>query len=696
MADVAALIRRIQSRFVRSAEPHRVFDDALPDLLDLSGSEYGFIGEVWRDAGGAPYLKIFTLTNIAWDEATREAIERQRIEGIEFRNLKTLFGAALVTGETVIANDAPNDPRASRGMPIGHRPLNTFLGVPLHYGGELVGMIGLANRSPGYDEHVIRRLEPLSQAMAGIIAAVQLDRERRRAEEALRESQRRFIDTFVHAPIGIAHTGLDGRLIDVNRQFAQIVGHDISALIGRHFRDITHPDDTTPNLDHFHALLRGDIEVYEQEKRYIRPDGSFVWAQLTATVARRPDGQPDHLITVVNDISDRHAAQEARIAAATAERANAAKTEFLSRMSHELRTPLNAVLGFAQLLRRDMSPALAPAQRDRVRHIEHAGQHLLAVISDVLDLSRIEAGTLPLSPRAIHVHALLKEALALVAPAAQTAGVAISIEPPEDALQAHADPIRVRQVLVNLLSNAVKYNRHEGRVTVSARVAGEQGEQVAISVLDTGHGLSPHAQSQLFEPFNRLGADREGIEGVGLGLAIAKRLSTLMQGDIHVHSESGVGSRFTVVLPALPAGEARADGLVTTSSMPLDPPPPRQRSVLYAEDNPLNVELLKQALWLRGGWEVRIATSGEEAIAMARAAPPDVLLLDMHLGDMSGLEVAAALRDDAALRHVPRIALSADAMADHVSEARAQGFDDYLTKPFDLNALWACLERHAG
>ncbi|MDP1788968.1 MAG: GAF domain-containing protein, partial [Methylibium sp.] len=204
MPELGALIRQLQSQFVRSAEPHRVFDALLPELLRLGESEYGFIAEVWRQPDGAPYLKIFTLSNIAWDTASRERVERERVDGMEFHNLKTLFGAALVTGEPVIANDAPNDPRRGGGLPHGHLALNTFLGVPLHYGSELVGMIGLANRQPGYDAALLDTLDPLFQSMAGIIASVQLDRQRRAAESALRASEERWRHSFEMAGAGIA------------------------------------------------------------------------------------------------------------------------------------------------------------------------------------------------------------------------------------------------------------------------------------------------------------------------------------------------------------------------------------------------------------------------------------------------------------------------------------------------------------
>ncbi|HSV71736.1 MAG TPA: ATP-binding protein [Methylibium sp.] len=818
--DLGPLIRRIQSSFIGSDEPHRVFDALLPDLLALGGSDYGFIAEVWRDATGAPFLKIFTMTNIAWDDATRAMVERERRHGIEFRNLKTLFGAALVTGEPVIANDAPNDPRSGGGLPKGHTPLHTFLGVPLHYGGQMVGMIGLANRRPGYDQALLGRLEPLLQSMAGIVAAVQLDRRRRVAEAALHVSDERWRNSFDRAGVGLAQIGPDGRFVEVNARLCEMLGRSRDELLASTYRDISHPEDADLGTPALRRMLAGEEATAAFEKRYLRADGSPLWVQVTVSPVLDAAGRFRHTITCVLDIDQRKRAEaalrereaafsklasrvpgvllqfhidaalhatvpfaspglrelfeldpegpvrgEARLMiervvpgqrrrlwdtllhgaaalqpwqgefevelpqggrrwlegqgtperlpdgttlwhgyihdittrkrydaalvdAQAAAQANAAKTEFLSRMSHELRTPLNAVLGFAQLLLGDATAPLAPDQRARVGHIERAGQHLLAMIGDVLDLSRIESGNLPLAPQTLAVAPLIDEALALVAPTARASGVTLLQSAASGPLHVLADPIRMRQVLANLLGNAIKYNRSGGQVVVEAQAV--DAGTVRLSVTDTGLGLGPQQLVHLFEPFNRLGAERLGIEGTGLGLAISRRLMHLMGGEIDVESRPGQGSTFTLALPratAMPAFQPKAATAAPAAVV-------AAHSVLYAEDNELNVELVRQVLMTRSGCELRIARNGREAIASARGAPPDLLLIDMHLGDMTGVDVLAALRDDAALADVPRIALSADALPEHVRAARAQGFDDYLTKPVDLAELLACLDRH--
>jgi PAS domain S-box-containing protein len=822
MAELGALIRTVQSSFMRGAEPHRVFDPLLPDLLRLAESEYGFIAEVVRTPEGASRLRIFRTTPIAWDAASRTMVEGSRVGGVEFRKLHALFGAALVDGEPVIVNEAHHDPRIGAGLPPGPLPLHTFLGVPLHYGGEVVGLIGLANRRGGYDEALLRGLDPLFQSLAALVAAVKLDRQRRQAEAALRTSEERWRHNFELAGVGIAQTGPDGRLHEVNARLCELVGRPREALIGMPVAAITHPEDVAGDLAVLRRIVSGESTRESREKRYLRPDGSAVWVQVAVTPVLDAEGRFQHTITVVLDIDQRKRAEaaleardalfrrlashvpgvlfqfhfdaegfgsvpyasealrelfelepgdvrhdgrlmmqrvvkeqrhavwdsiraatrsgrpwqvefeielpargrrwmqaqaapqplgggaityhgyisdvterkryeEAVVAAQAAERANEAKTEFLSRMSHELRTPLNAVLGFAQLLRSDPSAPLSEGQRTRVGHIERAGQHLLAMIGDVLDVSRIEAGAMPLAPQALALRPLLEEACALVAPTARASGV--TLEPPagDPALHVHADPMRLRQVLANLLSNAVKYNRSGGQARVETRALDPQ--RVRIAVIDTGIGLTPQQHRQLFQPFNRLGAERSGIEGTGLGLAITRRLVELMGGTIEVDSAPGQGSVFAVTLPRAWPRRGHAEPAPAAGAAPAEATHPGH-VVLYAEDNRLNIELVSQLLELRSGCELRIAHSGREAIASARAAPPDLLLIDMHLGDMTGIDVLQALRDEPALARVPRIALSADALPERQQAARQHGFDDYLTKPVDMGELLSCLDRH--
>ena len=498
---------------------------------------------------------------------------------------------------------------------------------------------------------------------------------------------------FNRAGIGMARLSLSGGILEVNQRFADIVGRQPGQLIGLHADDITHPQDVVPSRAHLESVLAGRQEGFQTEKRYVRPDGQVVWAAINVVLLREEDGEPRELVAVIEDISERQRMQEAMSSARAAERASKAKTEFLSRMSHELRTPLNAMLGFAQLLRVDPRHPLHDDQRTKVAHIERAGAHLLAMLTDVLDLSRIEAGSLPMSIEPLAVNEVIEAALAMTSTQATDASVQLLATPPEAGLRVRADQLRLRQVLVNLLSNAIKYNRRSGQVLVEALGL---DDEVVISVSDTGRGMDAQQLAHLFEPFNRLGAERTPVEGTGIGLVIVKRLVELMQGRIEVSSQPGEGTRFRVWLPRAERQTEAEDSdfgqRVRTNFGGLDTGVDATLTLLYAEDNAINVELLRQVMRMRPQWHLEIARDGHAAIAMARAEPPDLLLLDMHLGDMSGLDVSDALMMDAHTALIPRVALSADVMPDQIAEARQRGFIEYLTKPLDVSRLLHLLD----
>ncbi|MFL6663674.1 MAG: PAS domain S-box protein [Rhizobacter sp.] len=696
--ELGAIISRVQSRFIRAASTTEVFDPLLTDLLEFTGSEYGFIADVLDDPGdGHRFLRIVVHTDISRNEAASALFEAHRTaeRTIEFHDLDTLFGAAIVTGQPVIANDPARDPRRG-GLPGGPAGMKSFLGVPLFHGGERVGMVGLANRPGGYDHALVEFLEPLFANVGAIIGAVRMDQARRAAEQALRASEERLRQTFEMAAVGIAHITPDGRFVRANQRLCDTFGYSCDELLKLRVQDVTLPEDVEANRDFARRLLRGEPGGQPLEKRYRQRNGNIIWVAYRAALVRDEAGAPSYFIAVVEDITERKRTEAALLAARAAERANAAKTEFLSRMSHELRTPLNAVLGFAQLLQMDSAHPLTIEQKAKLQHIEDAGAHLLAMINDVLDLSRIESGGMTLAPETVALSALVQEAIALVATAARDHGVQLRVEPPPpDAVRAdraRADHLRLRQVLVNLLSNAIKYNRPRGSVTVRWGATPE-GDSVQLQVADTGQGLTPSQRAHLFEPFNRLGAERSRIEGTGIGLVVTQRLVQLMGGRIDVDSEPGAGSAFTVTLPA--AADDPGDTPSAPQREPGQPggaPAGPLRTVLYAEDNPMNVELVREVMHLRPDCRLVIARNGREAIALAQRERPDLMLLDMHLGDMTGIDVMARLAEDPGLARVPCVALSADAMPAPIEAARQAGFAGYLTKPLDVAAFLRCVD----
>ena len=330
--------------------------------------------------------------------------------------------------------------------------------------------------------------------------------EREIAEAALRDSEQRFRNILDNVPIGVIYTNLAGDVIQANPRFCELTGYTEDELLTLSLLDCTHPDDVDQEVQMAEQLVRGDIPMYRRNKRYITKDGATVWVQSTVSLLRDSQNQPWRIVGVVEDITEHLRLEEAEHAREAAEASNRAKSEFLSRMSHELRTPLNAMLGFAQLLELDQRHPLTEAQRPWVVQIQQAGWHLLEMINDVLDLSRIESGNLRLQTDTLNLTELLEATVAMVASDAQARSIAISqdIGPGTTALL--GDATRVKQILTNLLSNAVKYNSDGGRIHIASRVIAP--DTVEIAVTDTGLGMTPRQMTDLFQPFNRLGRER--------------------------------------------------------------------------------------------------------------------------------------------------------------------------------------------
>jgi signal transduction histidine kinase/ActR/RegA family two-component response regulator len=387
---------------------------------------------------------------------------------------------------------------------------------------------------------------------------------------------------------------------------------------------------------------------------------------------------------------ERHSALLADHARLTAEDANRAKTEFLAQMSHELRTPLNAMLGFAQLLATDKVEALSTTQAERVRLITHAGWHLLGLVNDVMDISRIESRRFEVTNVGSDISSVLDEAVALTQPLARANQVSLSEQAPSQfGIGAVADPRRLLQVLLNLLSNACKYNRPGGRVRVEVTHA---GAEVILDVVDDGVGMTKEHLAHLFEPFNRLGNEGNAIEGSGIGLTLTRQLVELMNGRLEIESSPESGTRARLVLPscAIPLKVSAEDSGYRAREL-------RDAAViLYIEDDPVNRILVEQMLLRCDEVKLLLAESGKDGIAMARRHKPDLVLLDMHLPDMSGLEVLSALRSDTRTEALPVVAVSANAMSVDVAKAFEHGAVDYWTKPLKLDAFLAGVSAHLG
>ena len=450
---------------------------------------------------------------------------------------------------------------------------------------------------------------------------------------------------------------------------------------------------TTPIAPGFEALaFKASREIEDvYELTYIRKDGSRFPAIVSITALRDGDAVIIGYLLIGTDNSMRKAAESAlNEAIVAAEKANRAKTDFLSSMSHELRTPLNAILGFAQLMEFG-SPLPTPSQKRNLDQILKAGWYLLELINEILDLALIESGNVTLSREPVSLAIVVLECKAMIEPQAQKREIVMTFRGFENSVFVKADRTRIKQVLINLLYNAIKYNSPGGAVDVECTMASPNS--LRISVRDTGAGLGAEQVAQLFQPFNRLGKEAGPEEGTGIGLVVTKRLVELMGGTIGVNSTPGVGTVFWIELdraaaPQLQVAEAGSEAPVQQNV----PEGTRPRTVLYVEDNPANLELVAQIIARRADLRLVSAADGELGIAYARAYRPEVILMDINLPGISGLDAMRILREDPSTAAIPIIALSANAVPRDIERAREAGFLNYLTKPINVPRFMSALD----
>jgi len=452
---------------------------------------------------------------------------------------------------------------------------------------------------------------------------------------------------------------------------------------------MVHADDLPRVLDARPTECNALTTSYEFRTRL--PDGRWRWLASRSALVNDEHGRPVRRVGVNWDVTEAKQAELVHQQAVLAEREIHAKSQFLSRMSHELRTPLNAVLGFTQLLQIEARRSADAAQLAKLGHIRAAGDHLLSLINDVLDLSSLESGALKLALGPVDLGLLVRQSVPLVESLAAQHGVVVEIAEARGA--AHGDATRLRQVLINLLSNAIKYNRRGGRVVVHAVPA---GDKAILRVRDTGRGLTPIQLAGLFEPFNRFGAESEGIEGTGIGLTIVKALVEGMGGSVAVSSTPGEGTLFEVTL-ATPTGGLGAAGAAEAADSAQAPwsEPRRERAgqILYIEDNQVNVLLVEELVKTVSGLAITSETTGRAGVARAQALLPDLVLIDLQLPDFDGFEVLRRLRAETSTAAIPCIALSANAMPEDIERGLTAGFADYWTKPIDFAAFLTALKK---
>ncbi|SFM52855.1 PAS domain S-box-containing protein [Ectothiorhodospira mobilis] len=456
----------------------------------------------------------------------------------------------------------------------------------------------------------------------------------------------------------------------------------------RRYSKLVHPEDRDRIKAVLKQAIRGDIDdVQTSEHRIVKPDGTVAWVHTETRIHRggKGKGRTKRIFGTVQDITaHKRVEEDLRASKSVSDRANQLKSEFILGMSHELRTPMNAILGFAQLL--DADPDLNADQRENVQEILKAGDHLLELMNEILDLSRVESGKMELAAVTVDCEALARECITLARPLAEPRGIRLECRVDETP-HALGDGLRLKQVLVNLLSNGIKYNRPGGRVDLHVR---PQGEWVHMEVSDTGYGIPPERRGELFQPFNRL--DHNEVEGTGIGLVICKRLVEAMGGTISVQSEPGRGSRFCVRLPrAYP--EQAAAGMAMAPEYTREPPR-AQGTVLHIDDNPGNLRLMQRLAARLGEVELIGAATPSLGIDLAVAYHPDLILMDLHMPGINGFEALHTLRRMPALQDTPVVALTACASRDEIHRGREAGFDGYLTLPLNLQEVLDTVHHH--
>ncbi len=509
----------------------------------------------------------------------------------------------------------------------------------------------------------------------------------------IKETEERFRHGQVYANIGTWDWDIQSGELFWSERIGPLFGYAEGELETSYanFLAAIHPEDRQYVVDSVNACVEHGAE-YNIEHRVVWPDGAIVWLKETGNVVRDANGKALRMLGVVQDITPRKQAEEEVLHARDeAERANQAKSEFLARMSHELRTPLNAILGFGQLLESDPAAPLSVSQLENVELILKAGWHLLALINEVLDLAKIEAGNIDMSIEDVGMSEVLEECLSIISPLAEQRNVQV-VGASCDSLSCvvHADRVRLKQVLLNLLSNAIKYNCDGGSVTLAYQTS--MPGRLRISVADTGVGLTPEQQKNLFQPFNRLGAEHGEEQGTGIGLIIARHMVELMGGCVGVESEPGRGSTFWIELNL---GHSLRPATAGEQVVPAVPVPEigAHHCVLYIEDNPANLKLVARILTRRMDLDLITAHTGELGLELARHRRPELIILDINLPGMDGIELRGRLRLYEETRDIPVIALSANVLPRDIERAMNAGFQDYVTKPIRVETLFAAVDR---
>jgi PAS domain S-box-containing protein len=689
-----------------------------PTLADAAGTAEG-ITEVRRQEA---LLKTGALQNAIFNSANFSSIATDAKGVIQIFNVgaERMLGYAAAD---VMNKITPADISDPQEVIARARALSAELGTPITPGFEALVFKASRGIEDIYELTYIRKdgsrfpavvsvtaLRDDQDAIIGYLligtdntARKQVEAEQKKLDQRLRDQQfytRSLIESNIDA---IMTTDPSGTITDVNKQMEVLTGCTRDELIGAPFKNyFTDPERAEAAI----KLVLSEKKVTNYELTARARDDKETVVSYNATTFYDRDRTLQGVFAAARDITERkrldQVLQEKNVelesARSVAEKANLAKSEFLSSMSHELRSPLNAILGFAQLMDSDTPPATR-AQKESIAQILQGGWHLLTLINEILDLAKVESGHLSMSREPVSLAEVTRECQAMIEPQAQQRGIHMTFPQFDIPYFVQADRTRVKQVLINLLSNAIKYNQPGGAVVVDCTTS--TPERTRIGVKDTGAGLHPEQLAQLFQPFNRLGQEAGGEEGTGIGLVMAKRLVELMGGVIGVESTVGVGSVFWFELISVARPHLSIEGGGAAAlAQPRVPCAARLHTLLYVEDNAANLKLVEQIIARRPNIRLLTAVNGNGGIEVARASLPDVILMDINLPGISGIQALKILRADPATAHIPVLAISANAMPRDMKKGLDAGFFRYLTKPIVvdefMDALGTALEFSAA
>lgn len=633
-------IRQVQLVYIVNPDPRATYDHLLQVLLKLTKSAYGFIGELLYDLEGRPYLKSHAITNLAWDVETQRLYEQTAATGMEFHNMKTLFGAVLTTGQPVLSNAPASDPRAG-GLPPGHPPIHAFLGLPIRHSGEVIGMVGMANRPGGYEPATISYLQPLLTTCAYILEGMRQRQRRQRAEaerqqalEDLRQSEERYRTLVETAPDIIAIIDLQARIVTINSAVRTLLGWEPSEVVGHPFTDFLHPEDVAEAQIIFHKALAGE-KLLPVEHRVRARSGATVIVECVGAPLRR-EGKVEGYIVLARDLTEARQLKEQIQQAANLE----AIGRLAGGVAHDFNNLLTVILGYSELAREEIPEN--HSARLLLDEISRAGQRASSLTRQLLAFGRKH----PWTPQVIHLDAVIDNLESMMRPLLGEDVELHRVRAP-DVWPVFIDPTQLEQVLLNLTLNARDAMPTGGLLEVATancvlsgseaeRLGLSPGDYVRLSVRDTGCGMDEHTRKHAFEPFF---TTKQTGKGTGLGLATVYGIIKQVGGHIEVQSILGQGATFVIHLPR------------HTASDPLPQPSPESTKILRGTESILVVEdeasvrEFTCSVLRQHGYQVVEAADGPSGLKQCRECVDniDLVLTDAVMPGLSGRELAEAV-----------------------------------------------------